>query len=68
MGKTVKQQTIPLLPEGIYVQRIVEEDDTYLLAWENIDDVDLDNGSIVGVYGLSHLGNVVPSRRTLEEI
>ncbi len=53
----------------VYVQRVEEgTDEPYLMVWDNVEDIDLDNGSIVGVYYLDNIINVSKAPRIIREV
>jgi|KBSSwiStaDraftv2_1062776.scaffolds.fasta_scaffold06988_5 hypothetical protein len=54
-------------PQTVYVQRVVDGDDSYLVTYTSVDDIDLDNGNVVAVYELGRMVNVIPGERILEE-
>ena len=56
------------IPEKVYVQRVVDGNDSYLLAWDDVEDVDLDNGSRVYVFTFERAITVSRSPRTIEEV
>jgi len=56
------------LPDTLYVQSVEDGDDSYLVAYENVDDIDLDNGNVVGVYHQGSIVRVKTQSRITEEI
>lgn len=56
------------IPAEVFVQRVVDGNDTYLLVYENIEDIDLEQGDIVGAYSRDRIIQVHPGQRYSEEI
>lgn len=56
------------IPEEVFVQRIVDGDDTFMVVYENLEDIDLEQGDIVGAYSRDRIIQVHPGQRYSEEI
>lgn len=63
-----KKKVVPALPTQIYVQQVIEEGNSYLLAYDDVNDIDLDQGSIVGIYDLFSVNEVSDGPRIVKEV
>lgn len=58
-----------ILPDEVFIQRVQEgTDEPYYLAYSDIEDIDLTNGDLVGVYDLNRIVQVVEPSREIAEV
>lgn len=63
-----KAKTRLELPDTVYVQQVTDGDDSYLVAYEDVNAIDLDNGNVVGVYTLGKFVSVSVPPRVVAEV